>query len=284
MKPRGGTALAKLLRQWRERRGTSQSELAARVGISTKHLSFIENARAHPSQPTLLALTSALSLPGPVVDECLELAGYASAPTNADWTERASSEVRAALELVLRHHDPFPAAAYDRDGDVLMLNRTYAAFFVEAWRHLDMPPLPSIVPYTLTEPPRLNLVSTFFDPAGLRSIVDNWEEMARFALARVRRELGRRDPSSAAALVAMVRAYDGVAELWDDVERGGPVPLLQRIHLRFGGSIVRLLVCVTSLECAGDRAVEALRIECFYPADAESDAVIKAFASALPGR
>jgi hypothetical protein len=131
----------------------------------------------------------------------------------------------------LRHHDPYPAAAYDRDGDILMLNRTYAGFFVEAWRQLDMPPLPPLVPYTLTEPPRLNLVSTFFDPAGLRSIVVNWEEMARFALARVRRELGRRDPSSAAALVAMIRAYDGIAELWDELENGAPVPPLQRIHL-----------------------------------------------------
>ncbi|HSS86502.1 MAG TPA: helix-turn-helix transcriptional regulator, partial [Reyranella sp.] len=38
------------LREWRQRRGWSQLDLAARADISQRHLSFLELARAAPSR------------------------------------------------------------------------------------------------------------------------------------------------------------------------------------------------------------------------------------------
>ena len=48
-----------LLRQWRQRRRLSQLDLACDAGISTRHLSFVETGRAHPSRDMLLCGTDA---------------------------------------------------------------------------------------------------------------------------------------------------------------------------------------------------------------------------------
>ncbi len=45
-----------LLRDWRARRRLSQLELALDVGVSPRHLSFVETGRSRPSAELLLAL------------------------------------------------------------------------------------------------------------------------------------------------------------------------------------------------------------------------------------
>jgi transcriptional regulator with XRE-family HTH domain len=52
-----------LLRQWRQRRRLSQLDLACDAGISTRHLSFVETGRAHPSRDMLLHLSEQLDVP-----------------------------------------------------------------------------------------------------------------------------------------------------------------------------------------------------------------------------
>lgn len=52
-----------LLRQWRQRRRLSQLDLACDAEISTRHLSFVENGRAHPSREMLLHLAEQLEIP-----------------------------------------------------------------------------------------------------------------------------------------------------------------------------------------------------------------------------
>lgn len=45
-----------LLREWRLRRRLSQLGLACEIGISTRHLSFIETGRSQPSREMILHL------------------------------------------------------------------------------------------------------------------------------------------------------------------------------------------------------------------------------------
>jgi transcriptional regulator with XRE-family HTH domain len=49
-----------LLREWRRR--LSQLDLACDAGISTRHLSFVETGRAHPSRDMLLHLSEQLEI------------------------------------------------------------------------------------------------------------------------------------------------------------------------------------------------------------------------------
>jgi predicted transcriptional regulator len=45
-----------MLRDWRVRRRLSQLDLALESDVSTRHLSFVETGRAHPSREMILKL------------------------------------------------------------------------------------------------------------------------------------------------------------------------------------------------------------------------------------
>jgi DNA-binding XRE family transcriptional regulator len=70
-------ALGPLLREWRARRRVSQMDLALDVGVSTRHLSFIETGRSRPSPAMLLALAEQLQVPLRERNRLLLAAGYA---------------------------------------------------------------------------------------------------------------------------------------------------------------------------------------------------------------
>src|SRR5687768_18490090 len=73
-----GSAFGSLLRQWRERRRLSQLALAVEAEVSTRHLSFVETGRAHPSRDMVLLLARALEIPPRARNELLTAAGYAA--------------------------------------------------------------------------------------------------------------------------------------------------------------------------------------------------------------
>ena len=59
----GRTSFGDALRTWRMHRRMSQLELAARAGVSTKHLSFLETGRAKPSPEMVVHLAEHLDVP-----------------------------------------------------------------------------------------------------------------------------------------------------------------------------------------------------------------------------
>ena len=56
------SSLGPLLRQWRERRRMSQLALALEAEISSRHLSFMETGRSHPSREMVLLLAEVLDV------------------------------------------------------------------------------------------------------------------------------------------------------------------------------------------------------------------------------
>jgi DNA-binding XRE family transcriptional regulator len=56
-------AVGELLRDWRTRRRRSQMDVALDVGVSTRHLSFVETGRARPSAELVLAIAHHLDVP-----------------------------------------------------------------------------------------------------------------------------------------------------------------------------------------------------------------------------
>ena len=52
-----------VLRDWRRRRHVSQLDLATEVGVSSRHLSFLETGRSRPSREMLLRLAEGLDVP-----------------------------------------------------------------------------------------------------------------------------------------------------------------------------------------------------------------------------
>ena len=109
-----------LLRQWRATRGRSQLELAMDMGVSQRHVSFIESGRSTPSRALLLGLCNALDVPLRDRNAWLLAAGYAPMYAEPAWDAAEMRGVHRALERMLKQ-----ARAVSRAGDGSALERAH---------------------------------------------------------------------------------------------------------------------------------------------------------------
>src|SRR5947209_3950447 len=122
------TGVGPLLRRWRESRHLSQLELALEAEVSSRHISFLETGRAAPSREMLLALSHALDVPLRERNVLLLAAGYAPVYRETSLDDPRMTQVRAALELILKQHEPRSAFAFDRYWNLVMVNAAYIRF------------------------------------------------------------------------------------------------------------------------------------------------------------
>src|ERR1700723_2646088 len=111
------------LREWRQRRHLSQLDLAGDAEISARHLSFVETGRAAPSRDMVMKLAERLNVPLRERNVLLVAAGFAPAFPQRSPDDPALKSARAAIGLVLRAHEPNPALAVDRHGNLVPNNR-----------------------------------------------------------------------------------------------------------------------------------------------------------------
>ena len=111
------------LREWRQRRHLSQLDLAGDAEISARHLSFVETGRAAPSRDMVLKLAERLAVPLRERNVLLVAAGFAPAFPQRSLDDPALKSARAAIDLVLKAHEPNPALAYDRHWNLVSANR-----------------------------------------------------------------------------------------------------------------------------------------------------------------
>src|ERR1700748_568635 len=111
------------LREWRQRRHLSQLDLAGDAEISARHLSFVETGRAAPSRDMVLRLAERLDVPLRDRNVLLVAAGFAPAFPQRSLDDPALKPARAAIDLVLKAHEPNPALAVDRHWNLMSANR-----------------------------------------------------------------------------------------------------------------------------------------------------------------
>src|SRR5690242_5385949 len=162
------------LREWRQRRHLSQLDLAVDAEISARHLSFVETGRATPSRDMVLKLAERLNVPLRERNVLLVAAGFAPAFPQRSLDDPALTSARAAIELVLKAHEPNPALAYDRHWNLVSANRMVA-------------PLLEGVPDRLLGEP-INVLRLAFDPEGLAPRTVNLPEWAAHLLERLHRQ------------------------------------------------------------------------------------------------
>src|SRR3712207_4753499 len=158
------------LREWRQRRRMSQLELALEAEISTRHLSFLETGRASPSREMVLHLAERLGVPLRERNVLLVAAGYAPVFAARSLDDPALKEARAAVDLVLKGHEPYPALAVDRHWTLVAANAA-------------VPPLLAAVAPALLEPP-VNVLRLGLHPEGLAPLIENLAEWRGHLLSR----------------------------------------------------------------------------------------------------
>lgn len=262
--PRG--EVGPLLRQWRQRRKLSQLALALDVGVSPRHLSFVETGRSRPSPELLLSMSEQLAVPLRQRNALLLAAGYAPRYSETPLDAPGLGAVRSALQRLLAAHDPYPGLALDRCGNVVLANA--------AAQRLVAP-----LPPALTQP-ALNIYRASLHPQGLAAATENFDHWARHLVHEL---IWLRDSTGDADLAALadeVLAYPAVAAL---VAQGdGPAAdagLLLSCVLRLAGQRVALFTTRAAIGAPRDLTLAELTLELFYPADAASEAALRQLAS-----
>ncbi len=240
-----------LLRRWRRHRRVSQMELGLEAGVSTRHLSFVETGRAHPSRGLLLRLARELEVPLRERNALLLAAGYAPAYRETPLAAAAMAPAREAIERVLAAHEPFPAVV-TRRWELVAANRPLLALLE------GLPP-------GLVAPP-VNVLRLALHPDGLMTRVVNRAQWRAHLLERLHREvLAGADPALA-ALEHELRALP--APDGDDGSEQPGGSLFVPLVLRHGHRQLALISTVATFGTPLDVTPSELVIESFHPADA----------------
>ena len=256
------------LRRWRQQRGWSQLELAGRAEISQRHLSFLELGRAKPSREMVVRLASALGVALREHNVLLLAAGFAPIWRESDLGAPELSGVRAALDHMMAQQEPFPAVVVDRHWNLLRSNQG-AVRLVE---FLVGP----LVPDT-----RINLADALVAPDVLRRFLVNWETVVRYFIRSVEADAAADGTAESTALLQRLLNYPGVqAILHNGREDAATGPVLA-MHFRKGDISLQLFTTIATLGTPRDITLQELRIECFFPADDETAALLRAWA--VPG-
>jgi transcriptional regulator with XRE-family HTH domain len=250
-----------LLRHWRTVRRLSQLALSLEADISMRHLSYIETGRSHPSRDMILRLAEALDVPLRERNSLFLAAGYAPLYRETGLDAPELADARHAVELMLAHHEPYPAVVLDRHWNMLRANAATSRF-MSMFPDCDVPGAP-------------NAIRLVFHQNGLRRFIENWDELAGSMINEVHRELAAHPGDETVRLLLdELLQYPDVPNRWQvaDLERA-PTPFLVA-NYRHGGKSLRFFTTITTFGTPLHVTMQELRIECFFPADEETTAAM----------
>jgi transcriptional regulator with XRE-family HTH domain len=239
-----------VLRDWRRRRRFSQLDLAGEAQVSSRHLSFVESGRAGASRELLLRLAEGLDMPLRERNRLLLAAGYAPVHPERALESPDLAAARAAVEVVLRGCEPYPAIAVDRRWTLVAANSAVASLIEGAAAALLEPPV--------------NVLRLSLHPEGLAPRIENLAQWRRHVLHRLKAQAEVSGDPALSDLHAELSALPG---------QGGtpPAPLdaiATPLRLRDrDGRILSLISTTTVFGAANEVTLSELTLECFYPAD-----------------
>jgi len=254
-----------LLRQWRQRRRLSQLDLACDAGISTRHLSFVETGRSHPSREMLLHLSEQLEVPVRERNVLLVAAGYAPIFPERPLADPALAPARAAIDLILDKQQPYPAFALDRQWRIVASNAA-------------LPELYDGVASDLLQPP-VNALRLSLHPNGLAPRIVNLAEWRAHLLYRLRRQV---ELTADAALIELLRevsdypAAGATAMQTARLENEIAIPF----RIKLAGDVLSFFGMTTIFGTPVDVMLSELALELFFPADDTTAETVRRMAAA----
>ncbi len=260
--------LGSLLRHARGIKCTSQLELAVRLGVSQRHVSFIESGRARPSRELLIAWLAEVDAPKPMRNAALLQAGYSEGDAKDGKAELAHAISRSALAKMLQAHEPLPALSFDSDWRLVDCN--------SGCRWLSSVVMPG--PWSEREDHRgLDLLEAAIHPQGLFSRMRNFDVVAPAMLMQVKAEAWTRPELTPKAL-------DLEAFL---VERFGPLPPVEfelcqpnldiEFDTEFG--VLSFLTIQSVFGLVQDISASSYRLELWYPNNKSTRDIVTAYGS-----
>jgi transcriptional regulator with XRE-family HTH domain len=248
-----------LLREWRQRRRMSQLDFAVEAEISSKHLSFLETGRSHPSREMVLHLAELLDVPLRERNSLLIAAGFAPMFKEHALSDPALQPARDAVELVLRGHEPYPAIAVDRHWQLVAANTPANAF------------MGGVAPTLLTPP--VNVLRLTLHPDGMAPRIVNLSEWRSHLLARLRRQIEVSADSVLADLLKELTAYPAPAHTAEPAPSS--VPFAVPFQLATDAGVLSFISTITVFGTPVDVTLSELALESFFPADPATAAALR---------
>jgi len=259
-----------LLRNWRTTRRLSLLELALASRVSQRHLSFLESGRAQPSRPMVLQLAATLDLPLRECNVLLAAAGFAPHYRESRLGSAQMAPIEAALKRALTYHEPYPAVVVDRDYDIVLENRAFAALIAllgprARWAASCCPR------------GRPNLLYLTFHADGARPYIRNLEEIGPALVQRAYRDYALTRGAASGAFLDTLRAAVDIPAAWQAAEVPN-VPVLPLV-LAKDGLELELFSLIATFGTPADVTTDELRIETFYPASPATEQVLHAMSA-----
>jgi transcriptional regulator with XRE-family HTH domain len=228
----------------------SQLDLAIGADISARHVSLVETGKSRPSADMILRLAAQLDVPLRDRNRLLLAAGFAPRYRERPLDGGDLEAAHAAVAMVLRAHEPYPAVVVDRRWNIVLMNRAVEPFLAGVDPDLLRPPI--------------NLVRLGLHPRGLAPQIVNLADVRIVFRARLSRQLAKSHDPEITALYDEFLAPDTF-----DVEPGVAtepeitIPMI----IRHCGHHLKLFSTVTTFGMPQDITLEEIAIESYYPAD-----------------
>lgn len=258
--------LTATLRQVRKARRLSQLELALRLGVSQRHVSFVESGRAKPSRELLMDWLQALEAPLVVCNEAMLQAGYAPAYSTSLLDDPALVQINYALQQLLGAHDPMPALVIDADWNLLRINR--------GGQWLAATLLPWAVDQMGTT--SVNLLDLLAHPEGFTKPIVNLQEVGPVMLAHLRHVASVQPhlTPKVEAFAALLHSRLGGHSLQTGSSRPTAPVLTTRYTTQYGE--LAFFSMFTTFGTPQDITLASLRVEHMFAADEATLALLQA--------
>jgi transcriptional regulator with XRE-family HTH domain len=254
-----------LIRQWRQRRRLSQLACALDAEISQKHLSFIESGRSQPSREMVLHLAERLEVPLRERNAIMLAAGFAPVFPERSLDDPALAPARAAVEMILKGHEPYPALAVDRRWTLISANAAVG-------RLLGLVADPALLA------PPVNVLKLSLAPGGLAPYIVNLFEWRAHVLERLRQQIATSGDHQLSQLREALKRLPGPAASpgHDSAETLGGVAV--PLQIRSPAGVLSLISTTTVFGTPIDVTLSELALETFFPANEDTAAALRAMA------
>lgn len=205
----------------------------------------------------VVRLATSLDVPLRQVNRMLRAAGHAPWYAEPSGLDPLPPGVASALDLMKRHHEPYPLVVMDRGYRLLDANAGAVSLLAATTAGLGEIELAG-----------LNLATFTLDPLLGGQVIVNHEAVASDLMGRLQRELlADPDDDALRELLDDVVAAPGSGQAWRRPDPTKPSEPTLDLELRVGEETWSFLVVVSALLAPFEVTLEELRIEQWFPAD-----------------
>ena len=243
--------VGELLRGWRRHRRVSQLDLAVQAGVSSRHISFLETGRSRPSRQMVLHLADQLEVPLRDRNTLLVAAGFAPEYARTPLEDPGMLAARAAIDLVLDGHAPYPALAVDRYWNILAANSALGLLMT------------GVSPHLLEAP--VNVLRVTLHPQGVAPRIVNLSSLRQHLLVRLLRPIQITADPQLVDLHTELESYPIPEHEPPEPHPFGDFAIPLQLESEHG--IMSFISTITVFGGVHDLTLDELAIESFYPAD-----------------